>query len=171
METVFKEICGYKKKFISFPRLIKAYLRFKNDKKSLAPDTKIFFSLLMNEILKIEGEVILKAKKSTYKVYKSAPQKNRSFLSKVAIVSDKDDVIKGLKLEYDDFMKINLYKKTEDVFFSSELELGVLTEETQTLEDISEIVNNANEMISKLISEDYGYEGKDEDSKLIIKSS
>ena len=58
MEKVFKEICGPKKKYITFKRFAKAYESYINKKDSLSKDTYIFFDKLLNSILKNKKVII-----------------------------------------------------------------------------------------------------------------
>ena len=51
METVFKDICGEKKKYINYKRFTKAYLNHLNNKDP-SNDTKIFFDTLLTKIIR-----------------------------------------------------------------------------------------------------------------------
>ena len=55
LDTVFKEICGPKKKYINYPRLINAYRRYKSGNTS--NDLKVFFAKLLNEILSYKKSI------------------------------------------------------------------------------------------------------------------
>ena len=52
-ETVFKDICGEKKKYINYNRFTRAYIDYINGKYE-SNDTKTFFEILFSKILKEE---------------------------------------------------------------------------------------------------------------------
>ncbi|MCQ2819532.1 MAG: C2 family cysteine protease, partial [archaeon] len=147
LENVFKELCGPKKKYLTFPRLIRAYLDYKNNKSKLSSDTRKFFAMLFNRILKTEDDIILKGKKTKYKFYTSAGHKKRSYISKITVITDPNDMIEGMKIQYDDHMDVPLYDESQDVFFDSELEIGVIKTEDQEGEDLTSQANNITEYV------------------------
>jgi hypothetical protein len=57
METVFKDICGEKKKYITYNRFAKAYLNHINGRDA-SSDTNTFFSSLITKILKEEKTLV-----------------------------------------------------------------------------------------------------------------
>ena len=100
MLKVFKDICGPKKKYITYKRLAKAYFNHlnKNDK---SEDTKIFFNELFEQIL-IENKISLKKKpKKIYSFSNKKTCKNRDCISMLRIWSDKNGTLNGITLEYD----------------------------------------------------------------------
>ena len=66
MDKVFKSICGEKKKYINYPRLLNAYLLYKNNAPKLVPDVKIFFEKLFGNILKKENTFVGKPQEKTF---------------------------------------------------------------------------------------------------------
>ena len=48
---VFKEICGEKRKYITFRRMLKAYLIYKNFPQNLTLDTKKFFDFVLRTLM------------------------------------------------------------------------------------------------------------------------
>ena len=108
METVFKDICGEKKKYITYKRFAKAYLNHLNGKKA-SPDTKTFFTTLLTKILKEEKTFVGQTTEKclTFSTTKSC--KNRQFVTLVEILSDKKGVIHGINLEYDGVFKTKMY--------------------------------------------------------------
>ncbi|MCQ2821021.1 MAG: hypothetical protein MJ252_27500, partial [archaeon] len=147
LDSVFKELCGPKKKYLTFPRLIKAYLDYKNKQRKMDDNTVKFFDLLFGEMLKSEEDIILDEKRENYKAYTSAPQKKRRFISKATLVTDEDRTIKGMKLEYDDNMDVNLFDEKEDVFFENELELGPIQQRGSFFQTLLSKLNNTTEFI------------------------
>ena len=69
LEKIFKEICGPKRKYITFPRMLKAFLLYKNFPGKVSIDLKNFFGHIFKNVLKKPGEAIgpstLKSKKYT----------------------------------------------------------------------------------------------------------
>jgi hypothetical protein len=51
--TIFKDIVGEKKKYITYGRLKNAYNLFRDNNKALSVETKNFFSYLYSDILKV----------------------------------------------------------------------------------------------------------------------
>ena len=52
IDKVFKSICGEKKKYLNYQRLVKSYLLYKNKDPKINPDLKTFFEKLFTSILK-----------------------------------------------------------------------------------------------------------------------
>ena len=144
LEEVFKDLCGPKKKYLTFPRLLRAFNTWKTRKVMLKADTRKFFTRFQTRLLYLEDEVILKEKKAHYKSYTSTGNKNRSLLTKLTLVTDKENIIKGMKLQYDDLIDANLYDQSEDVYFGNELEMGVLGEGDQSAKDMKTLTDKSN---------------------------
>ena len=81
MENVFKDICGEKKKYITYKRFAKAYLAHLNNKDP-SPDSKIFFTTLLTKILKEEKSFVGKTTENSYtfSTVKSCKKRQRLFL-------------------------------------------------------------------------------------------
>ncbi|MCQ2820483.1 MAG: hypothetical protein MJ252_24735, partial [archaeon] len=144
LEEVFKELCGPKKKYLTFPRLLNAFNTYKTQKDSLRSDTRKFFSMLQNRILLQEEQELLKGKKVHYKAFTSTGNKNRNLLTKLTLVTDKDNLVKGMKMQYDDLIDANLFDQSEDVYFGNELEMGVLGEGVQSARDMKDLGDKSN---------------------------
>ena len=52
LENVFKEICGPKKKYITFPRMLNAFLTYKNFPGKASLELKNFFGQVFKNVLK-----------------------------------------------------------------------------------------------------------------------
>lgn len=131
LETVYKELCGKKRKFLTLKRLIIAYLKYKNKTEKLSEHTTKFWEIMFAAVLGNEEKIDLGEKDSKRKVYTSAPNKNRTLISKISILTGKFDDIRGLKIEYDDLVKSKLYDKTENLIQdSAELKLDVIEDVT-----------------------------------------
>ena len=147
MLKVFKDICGPKKKYITYKRLAKAYLNHlnKNDK---SEDTKIFFNELFEQIL-IENKISLKKKpKKIYSFSNKKTCKNRDCISMLRIWSDKNGTLNGITLEYDGVYQSNMYKsKIEDyLILRLEMSLDFIDEKSKIEENIKKfnIINQGN---------------------------
>ena len=129
METVFKDICGEKKKYINYYRFAKAYLNHINGKYDSA-DTKSFFEKLFNNILKEEKSFVGKTTENSYSFSTVKSCKNRQCLTLVEILTDKNGKIHGLNLEYDGVFKSTMYpsKMKDDLVVSLEMNLGIVDE-------------------------------------------
>ena len=53
LDSVYKEICGPKKKYINYPRMLSAFKKYKSG--NLSNDTKYFFQKLLTNILITEN--------------------------------------------------------------------------------------------------------------------
>ena len=122
----FKEIVGELKKYITYNRLIKAFLKYKNNKQ-LKIDTKsdlyIFFDNLFNNILKRDNSYMGfhedYSKNTNNNIFSFSTKNNnkndsnikKSYISKIIVLNDKQENIRGIMIEYDDYKKCELYPK------------------------------------------------------------
>ena len=83
MLKVFKEICGHKKKYITYKRFVKAYLNNINSKDS--NDSTIFFHKLFNTILKKDKVFTQKENKIVCSFSNKKTCKNRDCISMVQV--------------------------------------------------------------------------------------
>ena len=129
METVFKDICGEKKKYITYNRFAKAYLNHINGKNN-SLDSKIFFENLFSKILKDDNSYIGNTTENSYTFSTVKSCKNRQCISLVEILSDKNGKIHGINLEYDGVFKSKMYptKIEEELVVSLEMNLGIVDE-------------------------------------------
>ena len=138
-ENVFKEICGEKKKYITYSRFSKAYLYYINKKKHFSEDTKTFFDKLFNSILKkknkngnfIIGESRRKANSFSSKNIAS----KSSCITKVLVLTNKNEDICGINLQYDGAVKCEMCPKKieKNLFISLEMTLNPLDEESEVI--------------------------------------
>ena len=128
IDKVFKSIIGEKKKYLNYPRLVNAYLEYKNNSQSLNPDLKIFFEKLFDSIIQKENAFIGKPQEGTFNFTTPKSCKIRNCLSQVKILSDKDGAIHGLILEYDNIVQNKMYpsKIEENLLITLEMKLGIL---------------------------------------------
>ena len=111
MEDIFKEICGAKKKYLNYKRFVKAYLNYKSNK--VSKELKYFFDKLFNFILKEEKVGEFEGGKLTYSTRKA--NKNRDCITMIEVLNDKEGVIHGINLIFDEIFQNKLYpKKLED---------------------------------------------------------
>ena len=133
METVFKDICGEKKKYINYNRFAKAYVNHLNGK-DVSPDTKTFFSTLITKILKEEKSFVGKSMENSYIFSTVKSCKKRQCVTLVEILSDKKGKIHGINLEYDGVFKTKMYpvKIEDELIVSLEMSLGIVDEKPIT---------------------------------------
>ena len=128
MDTVFKNICGEKKKYMNYQRLVNSYLLYKNNDPKLIPDVKTFFEKLLNSILKKENTFIGKPQEKTFSFTTPKACKKRECVSSIKILSDKEERIHGLIMEYDGISINKMYpsKIEENLEISLEMKLGIV---------------------------------------------
>ena len=126
-------IVGEKKKYLTYPRLVDAYLRYKHKDKET--NLSIFFSQIFNKILKhkdtfvgrhedyneknndnFRNIVCLSTKKACSK-NDNYNQYNESYISKLEVIINRKEIIKGVIIEYDNSNNYELYPKdnNEDI--------------------------------------------------------
>ena len=111
ISEVYKEICGEKKKYITFRRMISSLLNWKS-KKSKNKDFNYFMSTLFNIIQK-KDEVIGELKENG-QVFSTQNCTGRKAISKFGVFTDKEKKkIQGFLLEYDDSFNANLSFRAE----------------------------------------------------------
>ena len=130
---VFKKICGEKRKYVTFGRMIKSYLKNKKNQKNKNDPSKLFFSeILSDELMKDENEEAGIQYENAIR-YSTKQGNLRHFVSKICVITDENgEKIKGLRIYYDDFFKNDLFlnKRGQKFTISMELNLiGDLTEE------------------------------------------
>ena len=146
LDKVFKYICGEKKKYITYKRFSKAYLEFTKGK-CQSKDTEKFFQKLNNNILKEEGfigvlnenefgdnsEEELRNNLDNYFFSFSNKRscKKRDCISKLEIISDNQENIHGINLEYDEVYKSEMYPEffEDDLIVNLEIHLNIIDEE------------------------------------------
>ena len=135
METVFKDICGPKKKYITYKRFAKAYLNHLNGKDN-SEDIKIFFDKLLNSILK-EKNVIGNVGENIMSFSTKKTCKNRDCISLIQILSDVQGNIHGINLEYDGVFQSKMYPKNleEILVISLEMKLGIIDDNSKIEEN------------------------------------
>ena len=145
---VYKEICGEKKKYITFRRLISSYLKYKNTPRSASIDFKNFFSFVFNRLIKPETAYIgTKLKKSSK--YSTANCKHKKAISKLAVLSNGQSQIRGFQIVYDDFFKNELYSKHETrLYVSLELGLNMLNQPSQSEQNKAFLASHRRDAIS-----------------------
>ena len=133
METVFKDICGEKKKYINYKRFARAYINHLNGKDP-SQDTATFFSTLLSKILKDENQTIGETIENNYIFSTVKTCKKRQCITLVEILSDKQGKIHGINLEYDGVFKSKMYpsKIEDELVVSLEMTLGIVDEKPIT---------------------------------------
>ena len=123
LSDVFKEICGEKRKYITFRRMISALLKWKS-KKSTNKSFNHFMSSLFNGIIKKKDEVVGELKENG-QIFSTQNCSGRKAISKFGVFTDKDkNKIQGFLLEYDDSFNANLSFRAESDVTSLEINLN-----------------------------------------------
>ena len=120
----YKEIVGPKRKYLTFRRLIKAYLTWK-----LKKSDNYSFNFFMNEVfkkmIKKRGEVIGELVEGE-RVFSTRNCRNRKIITKFSVLTDEQkNKIKGFIIEYDTVFKAILCKqeKKDDIHLEINFDL------------------------------------------------
>ena len=142
---VFTGIAGKQKKYITYKRFLRAFLKYKKYEIQKGTDLYLFFNSIFNKILKRLGEYIGKHKdyssNSTQNVLSFSTKKggrsklsdlDESFISKVQVLNDKNDKIRGIVIEYDDINKCDLYPKDKKnrLLLGLEINLDIINKDS-----------------------------------------
>ena len=120
LSEVFKEICGEKKKYITFRRMISSLLKWKS-KTSNSKHFNYFMSTIFNTIIKKKDEAIGELKENG-QIFSTHNCTGRKAISKFGVFSDKEkNKIQGFILEYDDSFNANLSFRSESDDISLEI--------------------------------------------------
>ena len=140
LDTVFKDICGEKKKYITFRRFVKSYLNYKNNE-NLNPDTLNFFNELFNNILKEPNDFIGKDMEKVLK-FTTATYKSRECLSKLVILTDEKGKIHGMNIQYEDVITCKMFprKLASQLITKLEMLFGILNEEEMKKNKLANIL-------------------------------
>ena len=107
---VFQEICGVKKKYISFGRLIDAFIIWKS-KISKNEYFNKFMYMLFEEMIKTNNEVVGIPVEGG-RVFSTRNSRGRKIISKFSVLSDeKKNALKGFYIQYDDHFESFLSPK------------------------------------------------------------
>ena len=136
LPKVFKSLCGKKRKYITFRRLIISFNQWKNNSKKQNQDFTKFMDLIYNSLLKKPGESIGKISDKAIN-YNTNNSQHKKAISQFCVVTDEDQTaIKGFQITYDEFFKNNLFlnKEEEKFYISLELTLAADTPTTESAE-------------------------------------
>ena len=107
---VFQEICGHKKKYINFGRLISAYLIWKS-KLSKNQSFNKFMNIVFNNMIKMNNEIVGTPVEGG-RVFSTRNSRGRKIISKFSVLSDeKNNALKGFYIQYDDHFETILAPK------------------------------------------------------------
>ena len=99
--SVFREICGPKKKYISFPRLILAYTKWKS-KSSTNENFNKFMNIVFNDMIYTNGKKIGEYKEGG-RIFSTRNTNGRKVISRFSVLTDDSkNKIKGFHIQYDD---------------------------------------------------------------------
>ena len=136
--NAFISIVGENKKYIIYPRLVKAYMRYKNGEFPHNTDIFIFFEEIKKILINIEKPVgkhedyskesnIISLSTKRARIFKTTGLKE-TFLSKIQVLNDKEERIRGIILEFDDSNKYELYpvENKDELLLGLEINLGLI---------------------------------------------
>lgn len=124
LSEVYKEICGPKRKYITFKRLLSSYINWKSNKSKNKSFNYFMISLFgNNKIIKSNDEIIGDLNNNC-QIFSAQNCQGRKAISKFGIFSDiKKEKIQGFILEYDDSFNANLSFRHESDTPSLEINL------------------------------------------------
>ena len=97
----FQEICGPKRKYITFGRLISAYIKWKTNSSKNENFNK-FMKIVFDDMIKTENEVIGKLEEGT-RIFSTKNTRGRKVISKFGVFTDSQkNNIQGFNIQYDD---------------------------------------------------------------------
>ena len=125
MLSIFTEIAGEKRKYITYPRLVRAY-----QNRSKSKDLTFFFDTLFNSIMKKDTDFIGQNLEKCYNYSTAITCGKRQCISLFEVLSDKDGIIHGFNITYDDVFKCKMYPKKieDDLLVTLEMTLGLIDE-------------------------------------------
>ena len=135
LDDLFREICGYKKKYLNYKRFVSSYLKYKEDKTS--KELKAFYDKLFNSILSKDTVGEFEGGRLTFSTRKA--NRNRECITLIEVLNDKEGVIHGINVTFDDIFKNKLYpKKIEDnLSVGLEVSLKILDEDKLEKKEVS----------------------------------
>ena len=102
LPEVHKEICGPKKKYITYGRLIAAYAKWKS-KSSTNECFNKFMDLVFGDMIKSQEEVVGKLVEGG-RIFSTRNTRGRKVISKFSVITDETkNQIGGFHIQYDDF--------------------------------------------------------------------
>ena len=108
LNKVFVEIIGEKRKYLTFPRFIRAFMRYKSRDKNNSRDFNFFFEKIFEKILLNEDEFIGKNIEGNQK-FSTAVYQEKETISKIQILTDNKENIFGINIVYDENLKCEMF--------------------------------------------------------------
>jgi len=129
LNKVFVEIIGEKRKYLTFPRFIRAFMRYKSRDKNNSRDFNFFFEKIFEKILLNDDEFIGKNIEGNQK-FSTAVYQEKGTISKIQILTDNKENIFGINIVYDENLKCEMFpKKIEDKLkIKIDMKFGILDE-------------------------------------------
>ena len=128
LPKVFTSLCGKKRKYITFRRLLYAYIQWKKNPTFGSQEYQDFMQLLFGDLLKNSSEGVGNQPEKTI-YYSTMSCHNRKAISKFSVITSEDkEKIKGFRIYYDDFFKNDLFYNNENDSYFVSLELNLVAE-------------------------------------------
>ena len=156
LDIVFKEICGPKKKYITYPRFVSAYKKYKSGK--LTNDTKYFFQKLLTNILLIDNYSRGESPEECFHYSTKISNSKRSYISLIEVLTDNDGTIHGLNIQYDGVFSNRMYpsKLEENLSVSLEMNLGIIDEKPILNGSINQLIGLKEKFFRDLVTHIFG---------------
>ena len=161
--AIFKEICGPKKKYLTYCRLINAYKKYKLQPGNQSNDLKFFFYKLLNEILMKENSSKGESPEICFRYSTNIANSKRKFISLIEVLTDNEGVIHGLNIQYDGVFKNRMYpsKIEENLSISLEMNLGIVDEQPIIKGSVGKFMGIKEKFFRDLVTHVFGTFDKD----------
>ena len=87
LDSLYKEICGPKKKYINYPRLVQAYKKYKSQG-NVSNNLKFFFHKLFNEILMTDNCSKGQSPEICFRYSTKRANSKRGYISLIEVLTD-----------------------------------------------------------------------------------
>ena len=143
LPKVYKTLCGRRRKYITFRRLIMSYNQWEKNRVKYNEECTKFMELVYKNLLKNPGDNVGKIVDKAI-CYNTNNSEYKKAISQFCVITDEDqDIIKGFQITYDDFFKNNLFlnKENEKFYVSLELNLAPDNPTTETAQEAFPDIN------------------------------
>ena len=132
LPKVYKTICGRRRKYITFRRIISSFNQWKHNPSKYNAEYVKFMELVYKQLLKKPGESVGKIVDKAIH-YNTNNMEFKKAISQFCVITDEEqNVIKGCQITYDDFFSNNLFLNKENEKFYVSLELNLAADSPTT---------------------------------------
>ena len=123
---VFEEICGEKRKYISFRRMVLSFIKWKS-KKSKNNNFNKFMDIIFNQVIKKNNEVVGIISEGDL-IFSTRSGRPRKIITRFSVYTDQSkNKINGFSVQYDECYEANLSKQKNKNNITLEINLELNT--------------------------------------------